>query len=84
MTAEYKRILAKKKAAGLTWDELAKEAGIKVKTWMTGVSYAKIPDSDVEAIAPVLNTTFEWLKYGTGDEWLETETEETETSETAD
>jgi transcriptional regulator with XRE-family HTH domain len=71
MTKEYKRILAKKKSAGLTWDELAKAAGIKVSTWMTGVSYAKIPDSDIEAIAPVLHTTYDWLKYGKEPEWVE-------------
>ena len=80
MTKEYKRILAKKKTAGLTWDKLAKAANIKVSTWMTGVTYAKIPDSDVKAIAPILKTTFEWLKYGTGQEWIETESDTEKTS----
>lgn len=70
MTAQYKRILAKKKDAGLTWDELAAKAGIPVSTWMTGVTFVKPKDSELKAIAPVLNTTYEWLKNGKGQEWL--------------
>lgn len=65
MSKVYKRVLKKKTEAKLTWDELAAKAGIPVATWMTGVPYAQPTDDDLRAIAPVLNTTFEYLKYGT-------------------
>lgn len=65
MTAVYKRILKCKKASGLTWDEIAKQAGIKVSSWMTGLPTSSPTDAELKAMAPVLNTTYEYLKYGT-------------------
>lgn len=64
MTDLYKRIFAKKKAVGITWDHLAKTAHIRLGTWMTGIPTSKPTDEELERMAPVLNTTFEFLKYG--------------------
>ena len=64
MTKVYKRILQKKKEVGKTWDEIAKEAGIKLGSWMTGLPTSNPTDEELRKIAPVLNTTYEWLKYG--------------------
>lgn len=64
MTPVYKRIVKKKKEANLTWDELAQKAGIKVASWMTGIPTSQPTDTELRKIATVLNTTFEYLKYG--------------------
>jgi len=64
MTKVYKRILQCKKKTNLTWDEIAEQAGIKVSSWMTGVPTSSPTDEELQKIAPVLNTTYEWLKYG--------------------
>jgi len=64
MTKVYKRILEAKKQVGKTWDEIAKEAGIKLGSWMTGLPTSSPTDKELRKIAPVLNTTYEWLKYG--------------------
>ena len=64
MTKVYKRILQKKMEVGKTWDEIAKEAGIKLASWMTGLPTSSPSDSDLRKIAPVLNTTYKWLKTG--------------------
>lgn len=61
----FKRILQKKVESKKNWDEIAKEAGIRVSSWMCGVSYCDPTDTELRKIAPVLNTTYEWLKYGT-------------------
>lgn len=63
-TAMYKRILDCKKAVGLTWDEIAREAGIKLASWMTGLPTSSPTDQDLMKMAPVLKTTYQWLKYG--------------------
>lgn len=63
-TAMYKRILEAKKASGMTWDEIAREADIKLASWMTGLPTSSPTDADLMKLAPVLNTTYEWLKYG--------------------
>ena len=60
----FKRILEKKVKAGLEWDEIAKLAKIRVKSWMCGVSYNSPTDEELQKLAPVLNTTYEYLKYG--------------------
>lgn len=65
MTEVYKRVLMKKAAKGLTWTELAREAGIPTATWMTGLPTSTPSDDELYKIAPVLDTTFEYLKYGT-------------------
>lgn len=65
MTAVYKRVLKCKKASGLSWNEIAKRAGIKVSSWMTGLPTSQPTDEELRKIAPVLNTTYEYLKYGT-------------------
>ena len=64
MTAVFKRILDKKKESGLTWDEIAKAAEIPLKSWMTGLPTSKPTDEELKKLAPVLNTTYEYLKYG--------------------
>lgn len=64
MTPVFKRILEKKKASGLTWDEIAKAAKIPLKSWMTGLPTSKPTDEELRKMAPVLNTTYEYLKYG--------------------
>ena len=64
MQTVFKRIMAKKVESKLTWDEIAQEAHIKLATWMTGLPNSKPTDEDLRKIAPVLNTTYEWLKYG--------------------
>lgn len=64
----YKRINAKRKEAGLSWNQLAKKAGIKTATWMTGLPISHPTDEEVRKIAPVLNTTYEYLRYGTPEE----------------
>jgi transcriptional regulator with XRE-family HTH domain len=64
MTKVYRRILQKKQEVGKTWDEIAKEAGIKLGSWMTGLPTSSPTDKELRKLAPVLNTTYEWLKYG--------------------
>lgn len=64
MTSVYKRILEKKVASGKTWDEIAKEAKIRLGSWMTGIPTSSPTDKELRAIAPVLDTTYKYLKYG--------------------
>ena len=64
MTDLYKRILQKKKETGLTWDEITKEAQIRLGSWMTGLPTSKPTDEELRKLAPVLNTTYDYLKYG--------------------
>lgn len=64
MTPVYKRILEKKKETKLTWDEIAKAAQIRLGSWMTGLPTSKPTDEELKRLAPVLNTTYEYLKYG--------------------
>ena len=56
--------MIKKIESRLTWDEIAKKAGIKVSSWMTGVPTYSPSDDDLRKIAPVLGTTYEYLKAG--------------------
>lgn len=65
MTPVFKRIMKKKVESELTWDEIAREAHIGLSSWMTGIPSSKPTDEELKKIAPVLNTTFEYLKYGT-------------------
>ena len=64
MTSTFKRIMKKKVESGLTWDKIVKEAHIPLKSWMTGAPVGSPTDEELEKLAPVLNTTFEYLKYG--------------------
>ena len=64
MTDLFKRINTKKKEAKLTWDEIAKSAHIRLGTWMTGLPTSKPTDEELKKLAPVLNTTYEFLKNG--------------------
>ena len=64
MTSVYKRILEKKVASGKTWDEIAKEAKIRLGSWMTGIPTSSPTDKELRAIAPVLDTIYKYLKYG--------------------
>ncbi len=64
MTQVFNRILKKKKEAGLTWDEIAQQAHIRLGSWMTGLPTSQPTDEELQKMAPVLNTTYEFLKYG--------------------
>lgn len=64
MTDLFRRIVEKKKAAKLTWDEVSHKAHIRLGSWMTGLPTSKPTDEELKKLAPVLNTTFEFLKYG--------------------
>lgn len=66
-TNVYRRINEKRQEAGLTWNQLAALAGIKVKSWMTGLPTSHPTEAEVHAIAdvPQMNTTYEYLRYGT-------------------
>ena len=64
MTDVFKRINTKKKEAKLTWDEIAKSAHIRLGTWMTGLPTSAPTDDELRKLAPVLNTTYEYLKEG--------------------
>ena len=65
----YKRINEKRKAAGLTWNQVAAKAGIKKGTWMTGVLITHPTEEEVRKIAavPEMNTTYAYLRYGITD-----------------
>jgi hypothetical protein len=66
-TKVYKRINQKRKEANLTWNQLAALAGIPVGTWMTGLPISHPTEAEVHKIAdvPQMNTTYEYLRYGT-------------------
>lgn len=64
MASIFNRIVDAKRASGKCWDQIAKEANIPLSSWMTGVPYAQPTDEDLKRIAPVINTTYEWLKHG--------------------
>lgn len=58
------RVYEKKIESGKSWDEIATEAHIRLATWMTGIRTCKPTDAELRKLAPVLNTTYEYLKYG--------------------
>lgn len=64
MTPVFKRIRKLKEKKKITWDQLAAEAGIPVSSWMTGLPTMEPTDEELQKIAPVLDTTYEYLKYG--------------------
>lgn len=64
MTPIFKRILERKKESGLTWEEIAKKAHIRLGSWMTGLPTSSPTDEELKKLAPVLNTTYKWLKNG--------------------
>ena len=64
MTQEFKRILKLKEALDLTWNEIAKRAGIPISSWMTGVPTSIPSDDEMRKLAAVLETTYEYLKNG--------------------
>ena len=64
MSEVFRRIREKKVACGLSWDEIAKRAHIKLGSWMTGLPTSKPTDEELKKLAPVLNTTYEYLKDG--------------------
>lgn len=71
MTEVYKRCYLKKIESGLSWDEIANLARIGVSSWMTGLPYSNPTDRELKKIAPVLNTTYEYLKFGALDDRIE-------------
>lgn len=68
-TNVYKRINAKRKEAGLTWNQLASKAGIRMGTWMTGLPISHPTEEEVHKIAnvPEMNTNYAYLRYGITD-----------------
>ena len=64
MTELFRRIMQKKIESRLEWNEIASNGGIKISSWMTGIPTSNPSDDDIRKIAPVLGTTYEWLKYG--------------------
>jgi len=64
-TKVYKRVVECKKKVGLTWSQICKQAGIPMASWMTGVPTSEPTDEELRKMAPVLQTTYEYLKYGT-------------------
>jgi transcriptional regulator with XRE-family HTH domain len=64
MTKVFERILQKKKESGKTWDQIHHEAGVPLASWMTGLATTSPSDEDLRKLAPVLNTTYEYLKNG--------------------
>lgn len=56
--------MRKKIESRLEWNGIAAKAGIKISSWMTGIPTSNPSDDDIRKIAPVLGTTYEWLKYG--------------------
>lgn len=54
----------KKKESGLAWDEICRLAKIRLGTWMTGIPTSKPTDEELKKLAPVLHTTYEYLKNG--------------------
>lgn len=67
MESVFSRVIKKKSESKLTWNEIARKAHIGLSSWMCGVPYAKPSDKELRKIAPVLNTTFEYLKFGDGE-----------------
>lgn len=63
----YKRINEKRIETGLTWNQLAKQTDIKLKTWMTGLPISHPSEEEVRKIAPVVNSTYAYLRYGIND-----------------
>lgn len=64
MTDIYKRILKCKKESGLTWDEIVSAAKIPLASWQTGIPTSLPTDQELKKLAPVLHTTYEFLKNG--------------------
>lgn len=63
-TSIFLRVMEKKHEVKKSWDEIVKEANIPLRSWMTGIPATSPTDKELQALAPVLNTTYEWLKYG--------------------
>lgn len=64
MTEVFMRIMKFKEKSGLSWNDLAQKADIAVASWMTGIPTSNPTDSELKSLAAVLNTTFNFLKYG--------------------
>lgn len=64
MTKVFKRIRERKMALKLSWEEISQRSGVKMASWMTGIPTSSPTDEELRKMAPVLETTYEWLKYG--------------------
>lgn len=64
MTEVFMRIMKFKEKSGLSWNDLAQKADIPVASWMTGIPTSNPTDAELKSLAAVLNTTFNFLKYG--------------------
>lgn len=63
----YRRIEEERVRCGLTWNKLARQAGVPMSTWMTGLPIAHPTDEEVRKIAPVVRSTYMYLRYGITD-----------------
>ena len=60
----FKRVLEKKIETGLTWDQIHDKTGVPLASWMTGMPGTTPSDGDLKKLAPIFNTTYEYLKHG--------------------
>lgn len=62
--AQRKRIDAERKARGLSWSQLAKEAHIPMASWMVSSKGQTIRKQDMEKLAAYFGVRYEWLRTG--------------------
>lgn len=60
----FERILKRKTELGLSWYDIARQAGIQMSTWMTGSPVDSPSDAELEKMAEVLKTSYSYLKNG--------------------
>lgn len=63
-TDYYKRCEECRRKVKKSWTQVCKEAKISMKSWMTGVPTSNPSDDELRKLAPVLETTYEYLKFG--------------------
>lgn len=64
MTALFKRIFDLKVERGLRWEEVAKGAKIRLRTWMCGVPIGSPTDEELRKLADFFGVDYKKLKYG--------------------
>ncbi len=64
MTDIFMRIIKHKEKSGLSWNELAEKADIAITSWMTGIPTSSPSNEELRRLAPLLGTTYDYLKYG--------------------
>lgn len=64
MTDIFMRIIKHKEKSCLSWNELAEKADIAITSWMTGIPTSSPSNEELRRLAPLLGTTYDYLKYG--------------------